>query len=282
MAMNGDIDFEAWRHPIVWCVFLGGIAAGSFALSALATLLGSDEDGRATRLADYIAFPLVVIGGVLSSLDSPLRGRPQATLPVSTRFLAMGAFSLQSLIVVLVEDGWVPIPGWPTGAGRLRRSGPGKFFAAAGGCVALWFGAQTGVMRLPAWLSANWLGAVFLASAASTGGSAVVLLDCWRKPDATNRATERVARAIDCAIVLELALLTALALSLRGLAGLALQRWPGMLLPLFVVPIGLVLPLVLRHWRGARGAVDSALLVLLGGFVLPATVAGIPGSLPFK
>jgi hypothetical protein len=137
-------------------------------------------------------------------------------------------------------------------------------------------------MWLPDWSSANWLGAVFLASAASTGGSAVVLLDCWRTPDATDRAAERLARAIDIAIVLELALLTAFALSLRGLAGLAFQRWPGMLLPLFIVPIGLVLPLVLRHWRGARGAVDASLLVLLGGFVLPATIAGIPGSLPFK
>jgi hypothetical protein len=52
-----------------------------------------------------------------------------------------------------------------------------------------------------------------------------------------------------------------------------------MLIPLFVVPVGLILPLILRQVRGVKGAVDSALLVLLGGFVLRAAVVGMPASL---
>ena len=107
----------------------------------------------------------------------------------------------------------------------------------------------------------------------------MVLLARWRLPDVTEEAVERLERVDGWAIVLELVMLTALALSLRGLSGLAFMRWPGFLIPLFVVPVGLVLPLILRHVRGARGAVDAALLVLLGGFVLRLAVVGIPASL---
>ena len=280
--MDRDIAGVAWRLPIVWYAFLGGIAAGSYALSALAALLGGEEDGQATRVADCLAFPLVVVCGLLFFVDQSPTGRREATPWGMASLLAMGVLSLGSFLGALVEDGWLGLSGWSNRVAGLRRSSPGKLFAAAAGCTALAFGAATGVVRPSAWASPTWLGAVLVASAASTGASAVALLDCWRKADVTAAAAERLARAVACTIVLELALLTALALSLRGLAGLAFQRWPGMLIPLFVVPVGLVLPLVLRQSRGARGSVDAALLVLLGGFVLRAAVAGIPGSLPFE
>jgi hypothetical protein len=60
------------------------------------------------------------------------------------------------------------------------------------------------------------------------------------------------------------------------------MRWPGLLIPFFVVPVGLVLPLLLRNRRDTRRAVDAALLVLLGGFVLRLAVVGIPASLLLK
>ena len=79
--------------------------------------------------------------------------------------------------------------------------------------------------------------------------------------------------------MLELILITIFALSVRGIAGMAFLRYPGMLIPLFVVPLGLVLPLFLRHYRGAKGTIDAAILVLLGGFVLRMAVVGIPRSM---
>jgi hypothetical protein len=60
------------------------------------------------------------------------------------------------------------------------------------------------------------------------------------------------------------------------------MRMPGMLIPLFVVPVGLVLPLLLGESRGLRAESDAALLTLFGGFVLCVAFVGIPGSLGFR
>jgi formate-dependent nitrite reductase membrane component NrfD len=113
----------------------------------------------------------------------------------------------------------------------------------------------------------------------STGLAAVVLLTRWRFRDVSERSIERLERADVWAILFELAMLITFAFSLRDLSGMAFVRYPGMLIPLFVVPVGLVLPLIIRQTSGSRGAVKAAFLVLVGGFVLRMAVVGIPTSL---
>jgi formate-dependent nitrite reductase membrane component NrfD len=278
-----------WAGTITWYFYLGGIAAGAYSVAALAALFGGETDHRATRPAHYIAFPLVCLCGLLLTVDLDRPARFWHRLvhsPMSVdswALSAFGAFSAVSFLAVLFEDGWIRAPRWHDRLVEHRRRWAGKLFAATGAVTALFLGSYTGVLLTatspPAWADATWLGALFLASAASTGVAALVVLTRWRCPDVGDAQVERLERADGWAIVLELAMLTAFAWSLRGLSGLAFLRWPGMLIPLFVVPVGLVLPLILRQVRGVQGAVDSALLVLLGGFVLRVAVVGMPASL---
>ena len=185
---------------------------------------------------------------------------------------AFGAFSFGSFLGVLVEDV----------RSRSPRHQAGRAFAAVGAIVALAFGATAGLMLRPTWTSAAWLGAVLLVSAVSTGVSVVVLLDRWNRREVDEVTIERLGRVNGMAIVAELAVLAGQALSIDGPSGLAYMRWPGMLIPLFVVPVGLVLPLIVGESRGTRGEVDVAMLVLLGGFVLRVAVVGIPASLMLR
>src|SRR6516225_8550036 len=114
-----------WGGYITWYFYLGGIAAGSYALAALANLFGGEEDRRATRVAHYIAFPLVAVCGVLLVVDL---GRParfwymmvqsQTYRPMfkwwspmsvgSWGLSAFGVFSFVSFLGVLIADGWIP------------------------------------------------------------------------------------------------------------------------------------------------------------------------------
>jgi formate-dependent nitrite reductase membrane component NrfD len=289
-----------WGGYIVWYFYLGGIAAGAYSVAAMAAIFGGEAERRATRPAHYIAFPLVSLCGLLLTVDL---GRPerfwhmlvqsQTFRPMfkwwspmsagSWALSAFGGFSAVSLLAALVEDGWVKSPRWRDRLVDLRRGWPGKLFAAAGAGTAFFVASYTGVLlsatNQPAWADTTWLGALFLASAGSTGVAALVVLTRWRCPDVCDEQVEQLERADGWAIVLELAMLVAFALSLRGVSGMAFMRWPGMLIPLFVVPVGLVLPLILRQVRGVKGAVDSALLVLLGGYVLRMAVVGMPASL---
>ena len=154
-----------WGDWIICYFFLGGIAAGAYALAALVDLFGDESDRRATRAADYLAFPLVCVCGLLLIVDL---GRPERfwhMLIQSETFRPMfkwwspmsagswglsafGAFSLVSFLGVLVEDGWLgrrPL-------GRVaRRGGTG---AAIGKAVRRWvalasaffLGSYTGVL----------------------------------------------------------------------------------------------------------------------------------------
>ena len=63
-----------WGPYIIWYFFLGGIAAGSYAVATMIGLFGDEDDRRAVRVADYIAFPLVNVCGLLLVLDL---GRPE-------------------------------------------------------------------------------------------------------------------------------------------------------------------------------------------------------------
>jgi formate-dependent nitrite reductase membrane component NrfD len=298
--MDPYVADPQWGWYIVWYFYLGGIAAGSYSLAAMAAIFGTEADRRATRPAHYIAFPLIAVCGLLLTIDL---GRPErfwhmliqsetyrpmlkwwSPMSIGSWGLsAFGGFSALSFFAVLVEDRWIGSDRLRDRIVALRRGWPGKLVEAAGAGAAFFVASYTGVLlsatNQPAWANTTWLGALFLASAESTGIAALVVIARWRFPDVSDEEIERLERVDGWAIVLELAMLVAFALSLTGISGMAFMRWPGMLIPLFVVPVGLVLPLILRQVRGAKAAVDSALLVLLGGFVLRLAVVGMPASL---
>jgi formate-dependent nitrite reductase membrane component NrfD len=126
-----------------------------------------------------------------------------------------------------------------------------------------------GNTALPFWSDARLMGALFLASGASTGMAALSLL-LFLSGDAAGEGFRKLKRADRFAIAFELILLIGF-LALLGRAGAPIVS--GALAPLFwggLVVLGLVIPLgldVVGHRVKALGAVAAA-LVLVGGFIL--------------
>lgn len=294
--MNRFVADPEWHGYITWYFFLGGIAAGSYTMASLAALFGTDEDRHATRAAYYLAFPLVGLCGLLLIVDL---GRPERFphmliqsntwrpmlkwwSPMSAGswgLSAFGAFSFASFLGVLAEDGRLG-PGRL--AGLARRLGRGLFaraFQLGGSLAGFFLGAYTGVLlsatNQPVWADTTWLAALFVASAASTGIAAMLLLAPWLGEPPAEASVHRLERLDRFAMLLELAMIAAVMASLgpwwRGI----FLRWPGVLVPCVVVPVGVVIPLFLSR-LGGRSAVAAAVCVLLGGFVLRASVVGMP------
>ena len=289
-----------WGQYIIWYFFLGGIAAGAYAVATMVGLFGDEQDRRAVRVADYLAFPLVNACGLLLVIDL---GRPERFWhmliqsetyrpmlkwwsPMSAGswgLSAFGVFSFVSFLGVLAEDRRFGMGRWHDLAVRLRQGTIGKLFKVGGALSGFFLGAYTGTLltatNQPVWAQSTWLSPLFLASAASTGVAAMLLLVRWRLRETPPEVLEKLERVDAIAMVLELAMLAAFAVSLGELAGPAFLRWPGVLVPAFVLPAGLILPLVARrmHGRWARWALPT--LVLVAGYALRFAVVGMPSPL---
>jgi formate-dependent nitrite reductase membrane component NrfD len=297
LAIDPYVADPEWHFLIVWYFFLGGIAAGAYVMAALADLFGDDRDRRGVRAAYYIAFPLVSLCGLLLTADlgRPERfwhmlfqsrtGRPMfkwwSPMSIGSWGLsAFGFFSFVSFIGVLAEDGWFGMGRFSPLATRLRIGLTGRLFALGGVLSAFFLASYTGVLlaatNQPIWSNTTWTGALFLASAVSTGVATIVLVDRWLKLDVAGDTINRLERIDSWAMVMELVLLATLVFSLGRLAIAALTAWPGVLVPAFVVPVGLLLPLALkrRHHAGLAGL--DCVLVLAGGFALRAAIVGMP------
>jgi formate-dependent nitrite reductase membrane component NrfD len=300
VEINPYVADPDWGVLIVLYFFFGGIAAGSYVMAALADLFGDADDRRGVRVAYYLAFPLVSLCGLLLTADL---GRPERFWhmifqsntgwpmlkwwsPMSIGSWGLSAFaffSFFSFVGVLAEDGWFGLRRFSPLAAGLRNGLTGRLFALGGGLSAFFLGSYTGVLlgatNQPIWSNTTWTGALFLASAVSTGVATIVLVDRWLKLDVGADVFHRLENLDAWAMVMELILLATLLLSLGQLAVPAMRQWPGVLLPTFVLPVGLVAPLALKRLRGARIATLNCVLVLAGGFVLRAAIVGMPAPL---
>ncbi len=291
-----------WHDFIVWYFYLGGIAAGAFAIARLVDLLGDDSDRRAARVADWIAFPTVCVCGLLLVVDL---GRPERfwhMLIQSNTFRPMfkwwspmsagswglsafGTFAAFSFLGALADEGSLGLGRWARWLSCRNRGAIGRLYALGGLGSSFFLGSYTGVLlnasNQPIWSDTTWIAPLFLASATSTGLAAMALLVRWRLPNTPAEAVGRLERADSWAIGLEAAMLVALAASLGRLSAPAFLQWPGVLVPAFVVPVGLLAPLALKLKRfgGHRGAWAAAVAVLIGGFALRAAIVGMPGPL---
>jgi protein NrfD len=273
-----------WRWLIVLYFFIGGLAGGCYFLAALIDLAGRRTDRPLARLGYRIAFPAVVVCGILLIADL---GRPerfwhmllqsQTWRPMLKSYspmsigawglLVFGGFAFLSFLGTLGDDDRRP---------RYALFRPprllGYLISVLGGLAAFFLVSYTGVLlavtNRPIWSDTTLLGAVFLVSSASTSIALLILLGS-RRVFAVG-SLRALARFDAIVLVLELIALAALVISLGSVARVWLDAW-GALLVLGVVGLGIVVPLLL-HARTrtplSLTARASAVLVLVGGFLL--------------
>jgi protein NrfD len=274
-----------WRWLIILYFFIGGLAGGCYFLAVVMDLFGRPADRRLARLGYLVAFPAVLICGLLLTLDltRPERfwhmllqsgtWRPMLKVysPMSLGawgLLVFGAFSFLSFLGALGPE-----------RGRfasLRPPGPlGTIVGILGGIFGAFLAGYTGVLlsvtNRPIWADTTLLGLVFLVSAASTSAALLILLGAGSAPAGGIRALSRFDSWV---LVLELVVLAGLIVSLGSVAAVWLSAW-GALLLVGVVALGILLPLTL-HWRARTSHAGSpmlaAVLVLIGGFILRVVV----------
>jgi formate-dependent nitrite reductase membrane component NrfD len=289
--MPVQLQIPEWEWWIVWYFFLGGIAGGAYFTSAIIELVGGPQDRPIARMGYYIAFPLAVVCGLLLTLDL---GRPASfwhmlvysrtflpwpvwDSPISVgayALLVFGLFSFLSFVDALVEAGrlpWAPL--------REKYSGvPRKIYSLLGALSGFFLASYTGVLlattHLPAWSTNPLLGALFLASGASTGMAAVGLGLALNR-DWIGEGWARLKQADNVALIVEIVLLV-LFLALLGAAALPLLNGvSGILLIGGVLILGLAIPLALQFRAGFRHIRTStsptvlvSALILLGGLIM--------------
>lgn len=283
-----------WQWYIVLYFFIGGLAGGCYFLAAVIDLFGRRADRPLARLGYYVAFPAVVLSGLLLTVDL---GRPlrfwhmlieRNTLEPMFKYwspmsigswalLIFSFFAFVSFLAALAGDDRIRSPllrrlHWPALHALRAPSPAGSIVAVLGGIAGFYVAGYTGVLlavtNRPIWSDTPLLGMLFIASAASTSAALLILLASrrgWRLPGLVD-----LHRLDDWIIVLELVVLVAVMVSLGPVLRAWLNAW-GALLVVGVVMVGMIAPLVLSfraRRTGLAATTMPALLVLIGGFLL--------------
>jgi protein NrfD len=283
-----------WQWYIVLYLFVGGLAGGCYFLAAVIDLFGRPADRPLARLGYYVAFPAVVLSGLLLTMDlaRPLRFwhmlierntygpmfKYWSPMSVgSWALLVFGFFTFVSFLAAVADDERVRSRllrrlQWPSMRALRAPSPLGRIVAVLGGISGFYIAGYTGILlavtNRPIWSDTPLLGMLFVVSAASTSAALLILLA--QRSASPPPGVADLHRFDDSAIVLELFVLAAVLVSLGPVLKAWLNAW-GVLLVVGVVILGLIVPLALsiraRRVRTANVTL-SAILVLVGGFVL--------------
>jgi len=272
-----------WTWFIILYFFVGGIAGGACLLAAILDWFGRTEDRPVVRTGYYVAAWGAILCGLLLTVDlgQPLRfwhmlvqshNFPaimfKAWSPISFGawvVLAFGAFSVLSALGVMAEEGRIASPALRA----MHRGVLGKLVAGISALLGFSLAGYTGILlsvtNRPIWADSPWLGALFLASGASTGAATLILLAPGR--GATERSLAWLSSFDSQALVVELLILVVFIISLGSVNRVWLSSWGwGLVLLVGVVGVGILAPLRLHAKRQPVAA--AARLVLLGGFLL--------------
>jgi formate-dependent nitrite reductase membrane component NrfD len=297
----GLLKSADWPLLIDLYFFLGGIAGGAFVIATVAQLMNGERYRDIVRTGYYIALLAILPAPVLLVVD----------LGLPTRFLHMLMVAKPSTVigmdaVTLGPFHLKPFSPMNVGAWALLIFGVCAFLAAldafieqrggrglpairlvagiVGGIFGFFVAAYPGVLlgatARPLFISAQWLGVLFLVVGASTGGAAIALILSLTGGGA-RRALVPLMRFTAFALLLELVALVLFVVSVSGSGSagisLALARlisgpfavtfWVG------AVVVGLIAPLALQFTGAMRSASPgmTALvsgLVLVGGFIV--------------
>jgi len=258
-----------WEMMIVWYFFLGGIAGGAYFTAAIADNFGGPRDRQVARVGYVLSLPLVMACGILliADLGVPTRFLNMLRVlkfwdPMSLGAWAVGAFGMFSFVSSVLSFS----TSARTDALRRKIGLVGIFF---GFFLASYTGVLLSSSAQPFWSETRLMGALFLASGASTGMAAISLI-LFLTGASAGEGWGKVKKADRYSMVFELCVL-AILLALLGSAAKPLTS--GHFAPLFwggLVGVGLIVPLLLDlvGHRVKTLAALSALLVLAGGFVL--------------
>jgi formate-dependent nitrite reductase membrane component NrfD len=296
----GLLKSSDWPLLIDVYFFLGGLAGGAFVIATIANLVDGRRYRDIVRIGYYVAFLAVLPCPILLIVDLgvPTRflhmmmvSKPSAAIgmgavtagpfhlkpysPMSAGAWALLAFGLCaflcSLDTLLLDRGGRSVRGLRTVAGVV-----GSVF---GFFIAAYPGVLLGATARPLFISAHWLGALFLAVGAATGGAAIALVLVWLRGSGARDALARVMRVTSVALVVELIALILFIVSVKAAGSAGISAALGQLLTgpygamfwLGAVIAGVVAPLVLQRLAAGRGAPGMAALasalVLIGGFI---------------
>jgi protein NrfD len=280
-------DAPHWQWLIIAYFFIGGIAGGAFFLAALMDLFGRPEDRPLARLGYYIAFPAVVLCGILLIVDlaRPLRfwhmllqsntGMPMFKWysPMSFGAWALLVFGALSFVAFLAALGDTGHRRWHWTRAFRPPGIVGVLVAVIGAILGLFVAGYTGILLAVTnrhiWADTTLIGLTFVISGASTAAAVLILL-AWRRRTLAG-GIQALKRFDAIALVLELVAIAALAASLGAAARGWFNAW-GLVLVLGVVGLGIVAPLILHLRSDARrltyAVPVAAVLVLIGGFLL--------------
>jgi len=273
-----------WTWFIIPYFFVGGLAGGAYFLAALLEWFGRPDDRPVIRTGYRVAAVGAILSGLLLTIDL---GRPlrfwhmlfqSANFPVimfkswspisfgAWAILLFGLFSVLSALGAMAEEGRLQNPALRA-VGGVIRGGIAKLVAGIGGLLGFFVAGYTGILlsvtNRPIWADSPWLGALFVASGASTGAAALILLAPAR--GATEQSLARLSAFDTKALVVELLVLVLFVASLGSVNRVWIGFW-GLVLLVGVVGLGIVAPLRLHAQR--RPLASAAKLVLVGGFLL--------------
>jgi protein NrfD len=273
-----------WTWFIIPYFFVGGLAGGAYFLAALLEWFGRPDDRPVIRTGYRVAAVGAILSGLLLTIDL---GRPlrfwhmlfqsanfpaimfKSWSPISFgawAILLFGLCSVLSALGAMAEEGRLQNPALRA-VGAVIRGGIAKLVAGIGGLLGFFVAGYTGILlsvtNRPIWADSPWLGALFVASAASTGAAALILLAPAR--GATARSLEWLSSFDSRALLVELLVLAIFIGSLGAVNRVWLSFW-GLLLLVGVVWFGILAPLRMHAQR--RPVASAAKLVLLGGFLL--------------
>src|SRR5688572_9645197 len=308
----GLLKSADWPILIDIYFFLGGVAGGAFVIATIANLVDGRRFHDVVRVGYYVALLALIPCPILLIVDlglptrflnmlmvtkpsldigmnavtaGPLHIKPYS--PMSVGAWGLMAFSFCAFLCAgatwLADRRGPPSPG---GSGRtsdpllLVRTIAGPIGSVFGFFLAAYPGVLLGATARPLFISAHWLGALFLAVGAATGSAAIALALGWLRGPGAHDALTRVMRVTSVALVVELVALILLVVAVNAAGSNGVDAALAQLLTgtyslafwLGAVFLGVVLPLLLH--RGAIGlraremTAFQATLVLVGGFLV--------------
>ncbi len=284
MSVETQAPGWAWYFVALY-FFIGGTAAGAYFIGSLAELFGGESRREISRIAFYLAFPLILVTPFLliADLGRPERfwhlfvyvtgGQPSFNIlsPLSVgswALLLFGGMAFLSFLDNLVVDGRLKFAPFA----NFYNAIPRRLYALVGSLAGFFVAGYTGVLlnltARPLWAASDPLvGALFVASAGSAGAAAIALVMAWRKMTSNElfaqlEVFDRVVMIIELVLIVVMVVIAGQFAAPLLSGPYAFMFWGG------AVALGILIPLALNWTARQPGPTSSNLVVLTAILIL--------------